>query len=356
MPIVPWRVEFSKIFKKRFQSSENDQNRSQKYPNVFWGDFFRKNFAPSVPWRVEFSKIFKKKFKFPKMTKIVPKSIQTCFGRVLGQTFRKMFCPVFHGGSSLGKLSKKSKKIKFPKCPKSSPKESKRVLIVFWDNFSEKFLPSFPWKFDSSKFFEKIKKNSKSQKRLKSFPKVSKRVLNVFWGKLFEKIFFPVFRGGSRLRNFSKKSIKKVKIPNRSKIVPKSVQKCFGVIFSKKFFAQCSMEGRVFENFQIFFFKIPKMPKIVTKSIQTCFERVLGQTFGKILAQFSTAGPVLENFEKNQKTLNFQERPKLFPKESKRVLNMFWGKFFEQFFCPVFRGESRLRNFSKKFKKCENSK
>ena len=35
--------------------------------------------------------------------------------------------------------------------------------IVIWDNFSEKILPSFPWKVESSKFFKKIKKNSKFQ-------------------------------------------------------------------------------------------------------------------------------------------------------------------------------------------------
>ena len=66
------------------------------------------------------------------------------------------------------------------------------------------------------------------------------------------------------------------------KIVPKSVQTCFehvlGDFFRKKFFAQCSMEGPVFENFQKNqkVIKIPKMPKIVPKSVQTCFEYVLG--------------------------------------------------------------------------------
>ena len=30
-------------------------------------------------------------FKIPKMSKIVPKSMQTCFEHVLGQTFRKIF-------------------------------------------------------------------------------------------------------------------------------------------------------------------------------------------------------------------------------------------------------------------------
>ena len=127
---------------------------------------------------------------------------------------------------------------------------------------------------------------------------MSKRVLNMFCVKFFENFFAQCSVEGRDFETFHK-SLKNVKIPNRSKIVPKSVQKCFGVIFSKKFYAQCSMEGRVFENFQNFFFKIPKMPKIVPKSIQTCFERVLGQTFRKIFAQFSTAGPVLESFQKN---------------------------------------------------------
>ena len=42
------------------------------------------------------------------------------------------------------------------------------------------------------------------------------------------------------------------------------------------------------------------MPEIVPKSIQTSFERVLGQTFRKIFAQFSMEGRVFENFQKNQ--------------------------------------------------------
>ena len=91
------------------------------------------------------------------------------------------------------------------------------------------------------------------------------------------------------------------------------------------------MEGRVFENFQFFFFKIPRMPKIVPKSIQTCFERVLGQIFRKIFfAQCSVEGRVFENFQKKMFS-KFQNCPKVFPKVSKRVLNMFWGKLFEKF-------------------------
>ena len=78
------------------------------------------------------------------------------------------------------------------------------------------------------------------------------------------------------------------------------------------------MEGRVFENFrknQKLFkfpktFKISKMPKIVPKSIQTYFERLLGQTFRNVFAQFSTESRLLENFQKKSKSFqnfkNFQ--------------------------------------------------
>ena len=119
------------------------------------GQIFRKSFLPSVPWKVEFSKIFKKNvFKIPKMPKSVPKSIQTCFEHVLGQTFRKIFA-----------------------------------------QFSME-----------CRVFENFQRN---------------------------QIIF--------------------KIPKMPKSVPKSIQTCFRVIFSKKFYAQCSMEGRVLENFQIFF-------------------------------------------------------------------------------------------------------
>ena len=110
----------------------------------------------------------------------------------------------------------------------------------------------------------------------------------------------------SSLRKFSKKNI--FQIPKMPKSVPKSIQTCFRVIFSKKIYAQCSMEARDFENSQKNqkIFKIPKMPKIVPKSMQTYFEHVLGANFS-------------ENF------------------------------------CPVFHGMSSLRKFSKK-KLFQNSK
>ena len=96
---------------------------------------------PSVPWRVESSKIFKKNqksFKIPKMPKIVPESIQTCFERVLGQIFRKFFCSVFRGGSSFRKISKFF--VKIPKMPKSVPKSIQTCFEhVLWKNFRKIF-------------------------------------------------------------------------------------------------------------------------------------------------------------------------------------------------------------------------
>ena len=59
-------------------------------------------------------------------------------------------------------------------------------------------------------------------------------------------------------------------------------------------------------------------------------------------------GRVFKNFQ-NFYFSKFQNCPKLFPKLSKRVLNVFWGKFFENFFCPVFRGGSSFRKISNFF-------
>ena len=168
--------------------------------------------------------------------------------------------------------------------------------------FRKNFLPSVPWWVESSKIFKKVKKVSKFQKCPKSFQKVSQRVLNKFRVDFFEK-----------------------------------------------FFVQCSMEGRVFENFQKNqkFSKIPKMPKIVPKSVQTCFENVLGRffpkkflpsvpwrvespkTFEKIkkISNFqkcpkSSAKVSKRNFSKTKKNSKIQTCPKSFPKVSKRVLKM----------------------------------
>ena len=95
-------------------------------------------FLPIVPWRVEFSKCFQKVFKNPKMPKIVPKSVQLCFEHVLGVLFSKnFFCPVFHGGSRLRNVFKKSKKFQISK---KAQNRSQKCPNVFWTYFWVIFL------------------------------------------------------------------------------------------------------------------------------------------------------------------------------------------------------------------------
>ena len=114
--------------------SKKNYFKIPKMPKIFpksiqtcFSVIFSKKFMPSVPWRVEFSKIFNFFFKIPKMPKSVPKSLQTCFEHVLGQTFRIIFaqfsmeCRVFENFQN--HISSK-----LQKCPKVFPKVSKRVL------------------------------------------------------------------------------------------------------------------------------------------------------------------------------------------------------------------------------------
>ena len=365
------------------------------------------------------------------MPKIVPKSVQTCFEVVLGWFFREKFLPSVPWRVESSKSFKKIKKFsKFQKCPKSSPKVSKRVLNMFWGDFLGKFFrPVFHGGSSLRKFSKKSKnfQNSKNaQNRSQKCPNVFRRCFRVIFSIFFlpsmsmEGRVFENFQKNQKSFKISKmpkivpKSVqtkffkikKNFKIPKKPKIVLKSVQTCFEHVlrwfFRKKKFAQCSMEGRVFENFQKnqksfkipkmpkivpksvqtkFFknkkiFKNPNMPKIVPKSVQTCFEDVLGWFFGKnFLPSVPWRVESSKNFEKIKKVSKFQKcpksspkkskrkfsksknfsklqkSPKSFPKLSKRVLNMFWGDFLEKNLCPVFHGGSSLRKFSKKIQK-----
>ena len=198
---------------------------------------------------------YQKIFKNPKMPKFLPKSVQTCFEDVLGWLFRKFF------------------------------------------------LPSVPWRVESSKIFKKFKKVSKFQKIPKSFQKVSQRVLNKFRVDFFEKIFCPVFHGGSSLRKFSKKS-KKFQYSKNARNRP---QKCPNEIFHKQ---------KKIKN--------PNLPKIVPKSVQSCFEDVLGWFFWKkFLPSVPWRVESSKIFRKIKKISKFQKCPKSFPKVSNCVLKMF---------------------------------
>ena len=278
--------KFSKKSKK-FQNSKNAQIRSQKCPNVFWRCF-----------RVFFSKKF---FAQCSMEGRVFENFQKN-----QNIFKVQKCPKSSPKVSKRKFSKKSNKFQNSKNAQNRPQKSPNVfwrcfMVIFSEIF---FCPVFHGGSSLRKFWKKIKKVSKFQKCPKSSPKVSKR-------------------------KFSKKIKKVSKFQKR----PKSFQKCpnvfwtcFGGIFSKKFFAQCSKEGRVIENFQKNqkIFKIPKMPKIVPKSVQTCFEDVLGWFFWKFFLPSVPWRVESSNFfEKIKKFSKFKKCPNSFPKVSKRVLKMF---------------------------------
>ena len=96
----------------------------------------------------------------------------------------------------------------------------------------------------------------KITKMPKSVPKSIQTCFRVIFSK---KILCPVFHGGSSFRKFSIFFFQKSKnAQNRSKNVSKHVLNLFWVNFFDFFFAQCSVEGRVFENFQNFFFQNSK--------------------------------------------------------------------------------------------------
>ena len=178
-------------------------------------------------------------------------------------------------------------------------------------------------------------------------------------GRVFEN-----FRKNQKVFKISKT----FKITKKHKIVPKSIQTCFERVLGqtfRKIFAQFSMEGRVFENFQknqkLFkfpkTFKISKMPKIVPESIQTYFERLLGQIFRTVFAQFSTEGRLLENFQKNTKIFKIPKTTKIVPKSIQTCFETILRQIFGKFFLRSVRWRLETsKNFKKKTKNFQNSK
>ena len=203
------------------------------------------------------------------MPKSVPKSIQTCFRVIFS---KKILYPVFHGGSSFRKLSKFFFS-KLQKCPKSFPKVSKHVLNMFWGKLFEKFLPSFPRNVESSKIF---KKNIfKIPKMPKSVPKSIQTCFRVIFSK---KNFMPGVPCRVEFSKIFKFFFSKFqKGPKSFPKVSKSVLNLFWVKFSEKFLPSFPRNVESSKIFKKNIFKIPKMPKSVPKSIQTCFRVIFSK-------------------------------------------------------------------------------
>ncbi len=119
------------------------------------------------------------------------------------------------------------------------------------------------------------------------------------------------------------------------------------------------MEGRVFENFEVKkFSKIQKCPKSFPKVSKRVLNMFWGKFFEKKVlpsvpwrVESSKIFKTIKNFSK------FQKYPKSFPKVSKRVLNMFSGAFFENKTFAQSSMEGRVfENFQKSQKIFKNPK
>ena len=114
------------------------------------------------------------------------------------------------------------------------------------------------------------------------------------------------------------------------------------------------MESRVFEKFQFFFSKVQKCPKVFPKISKRVLNMFWGKFFEKFLPSFPWNVESSKLFKRIEKFSKFQKGPKSFPKVSKRVLNTFWGEFFEKtFFAQSSMETSKIfkKNISK-FHKC----
>ena len=220
-------------------------------------------------------------------------------------------------------------------------------------------MPSVPWRVESSKIFLKIKKFPKFQKCPKSFPKVSKHVLNLFWVKLFENFFAQCSMEGRVFENFqnNQQICKNPKVP---RIHLKSIQTCFELVLGqifRNFFCPVFRGGSSFRKLSKKIFKIPKCPKVFPKVSKRVLNMFCGKFFEKFYAQCSMEGRVFENFQKkNQKICKIPKVPKIHLKSIQTCFELVLGQIFRNFFCPVFRGRSSFRKLSKKkFSKFQNA-
>ena len=113
------RYRHRKNSRKKFKNFSKIHKCPKLFPKASkgaLGRFFEKK-MPSVPWRVESSKNFEvKKFsKLQKCPKLFAKVTKCVLNMFWVNYFEKSFCPVFHGGSSLRKFSKKSKNFQISK-------------------------------------------------------------------------------------------------------------------------------------------------------------------------------------------------------------------------------------------------
>ena len=164
------------------------------------------------------------------------------------------------------------------------------------------------------------------------FPEL-KTMCSVFWTETIRNRFSGLKIRGRHLEKIQEKNQEGFKFLKLSKIVLKCPNVFWGIFFEKEFFPSVPWKFESSKNF-----KNPKRPKIVHKIVQTCFEHVLWHFFRKkSFAQCSMDGRAFENFRKKPKKFQNSKSAK---NRSQKSPNVFWtcfGAIFRKFFSPVFQ-------------------
>ena len=320
-PVFHGVIEYFQKNQEKFQNSKSAQNWSPKCPNVFWtcfGAIFPIFFAQCSMESSNIFKKIKKSFKIPKVHKIDPKSVQTCFEHALGRFFR-FFLPsvpcrafqvswtekyefsfpdlnlrVQYSETILNRHSlciHATVNIRNPisdfldlKLLVQIP-ELKNMNSVFW---TEKNWIQFSGLKIWGRYLEKTQEKKQKKFKVLKLSKIVLRCSNVFWGIFFEKKFSPVFHGRSSLRKIPKIQKCPKSFPKLSKL---ALNMFWGNFSEKKFrpvFHGWSSLRQFSEKLKKI--KIQKMPLIVSKSVQTCFEHALRQYFRKNFCPVFPAG------------------------------------------------------------------
>ena len=104
------------------------------------------------------------------------------------------------------------------------------------------------------------------------------------------------------------------------------------------------MEGRVFENFQNFFSKLQKCPKSFPKVSKHVLNMFWGKLFEKFLPSFPRNVESSKIFKKN--IFKIPKMPKSVPKSMQTCFRVI---FLKKILCPVFHGGSSFLKFSNFF-------
>ena len=118
---VPWRLETSKSWKKpkKTQYSEFALNRSQKCPKTFWGDFFEIILCPVLHGGSSFRNFSKKMFsKFQNWPKSFPKNSKPVLNVFWGKFFEIFYAQCSMEGRVFENFRKKPKIFNVPRKPK----------------------------------------------------------------------------------------------------------------------------------------------------------------------------------------------------------------------------------------------